>query len=123
MRRRDVIGLLGSTAITWPLAARAQERADRLPRIGVLMAVAEADPEGQARGRALRHGLRELGWNEGENVQIDWRWTSGEAIRLNEYAAELVSLAPDLLITSGTPGLAALAAGNQLHSDCLRNRQ
>src|SRR3954454_11061232 len=63
MRRRDVIGLLGSTAITWPLAARAQERADRVPRIGVLMAVAEADPEGQARGRALRRGLRELGWN------------------------------------------------------------
>src|SRR3954451_6400838 len=108
MRRRDVVGLLGGTALAWPLAARAQQRTDRMRRIGVLMAVAEADPEGQARGSALRHGLQELGWNEGENLQIDWRWTSGEAVRLNEYAAELISFAPDLLITSGAPGLAAL---------------
>src|SRR5262245_13373630 len=101
MRRRQFITLLGGVA-TWPLAARAQQ-ADRLRRIGVLMAVAAENPEEQARLAAFHQALGELGWIVGRNVMIDIRWAAGDTERIRRYAAELVALAPDVVLaTSGT---------------------
>jgi putative tryptophan/tyrosine transport system substrate-binding protein len=74
MRRREVISLLGGATASWPLAARAQQP-DRVRRIGVLMAYAESDQEGQAFVAAFREGLQKLGWTEGRNIWIDTRWT------------------------------------------------
>ena len=111
MRRRDFIALLGSTAAlptTWPLAARAQ-KAGRVRRIGVLMVTTESDPLGQQRVGALRAGLQELGWRQGDNLQIDVRWSGGDAGRLKDYTAELVRLAPDVIVSNGTPATAAIA--------------
>src|ERR1700730_13426657 len=107
MRRREFITLLGGEAAAWPLAARAQQ-ADRIPRIGVLIGLLESDSEGQARLEAFRNGLQELGWLESRNIRIDYRWAGDDAARLQVYAAELVSLKPDVIFAaSGTP-LAAL---------------
>jgi putative ABC transport system substrate-binding protein len=75
MRRREFITLLGGVAAAWPLAARAQQ-GDGMRRIGVLMGSAESDQEGQARVAAFREGLRKLGWAEGRNIQIDYRWAT-----------------------------------------------
>jgi ABC-type uncharacterized transport system substrate-binding protein len=97
-RRRQFITLLGGAA-AWPLAARGQQ-AERVRRIGVLMAVAD-DPEGQARIAAFLQGLQQLGWAEGRNLQIDTRWGAGDADRFRKYAAELVALAPDVILAAG----------------------
>ena len=78
MRRREFITLIGGAAAAWPLAARAQH-GDRMRRIGVLMAHAESDPEGQANVAAFREGLQKLGWMEGRNLQIDTRWAAAQA--------------------------------------------
>src|SRR5262245_66646156 len=91
MKRRDFITLLGGAAVAWPLAARAQQP-DRKRRIGVLMTLAADDPEGQARLTAFVQGLQELGWTDGRNVQIDYRWPAGDAERIRRYAAELAAL-------------------------------
>jgi putative ABC transport system substrate-binding protein len=107
MRRRDFITILGGTAVTWPLAARAQQ-AERVRRLGVLMSNSEDDPLAQARVTAFRQALAELGWTEGRNLKIDWRWTGGDIARVREYAAELVRLAPDIIVANGTPSVAAL---------------
>src|SRR5262245_57271175 len=80
MRRREFITLLGGAAVAWPLSARAQPR-ERMRRIGVLMTLAADDPEGQARLTAFVQGLQELGWTDGRNVQIDYRWPAGDAER------------------------------------------
>jgi putative ABC transport system substrate-binding protein len=106
MRRRQFIKLLGGVA-AWPLAARAQQ-GDRMRRIGVLMASSESDPMGQARIAAFRQALAGLGWTEGTNLKIEWRWTGGDIERVRNYAAELVRLAPDVIIANGTPSVAAL---------------
>src|SRR5262249_7396520 len=82
LQRRDFITLLGGVAVAWPLAARAQQR-ERIRRIGVLIGVAD-DAEGQARVKALQQGLHELGWIEGRNVRIDYRWTGGDATRVRD---------------------------------------
>jgi putative ABC transport system substrate-binding protein len=100
MRRRAFIMLIGGAA-TWPLAARAQQ-GERMRRIGVLMNVAADDPEAQARNVAFLQGLHELGWTDGRDVRIDYRWAAGDADRLRRYAAELVALAPDVVLASGT---------------------
>jgi putative tryptophan/tyrosine transport system substrate-binding protein len=100
MRRREFITLLGSAAATWPLAARAQPR-ERMRRIGVLMSLAADDPEGQARLTAFVQGLQELGWTDGRNMQIDYRWPGGDAERIRRYAAELAALAPDIILAGG----------------------
>ena len=79
MRQRDFIkGVVGSAAIIWPRAARAQQT-ERVPRVGVLMTTVAADPEGKARIAAFREGLQKLGWTEGQNAQIDIRWGGGDA--------------------------------------------
>jgi putative tryptophan/tyrosine transport system substrate-binding protein len=90
MERRAFISLLGGAA-AWPLAARAQQ-AERVRRIGVLMNVAADDPEGQARLTAFVQGLQQLGWTDGRNVRIDYRWGGGDADRIRRYAAELVAI-------------------------------
>jgi putative ABC transport system substrate-binding protein len=100
MKRREFITLLGGAAVAWPLAARAQPR-ERMRRIGVLMSLAADDPEGQARLTAFVQGLQELGWTDGRNVQIDYRWPAGDAERIRRYAAELAALAPDIILAGG----------------------
>jgi ABC-type uncharacterized transport system substrate-binding protein len=100
MKRREVITLLGGAA-AWPLAAHAQQP-ERMRRIGVLIPYAADDPEGQARTAAFLQGLQQLGWTEGRNVRIDYRWSAGDADRARRYAAELVALAPDVILASGT---------------------
>ena len=107
MRRREFITLLGGVAAAWPLAARAQQP-EQMRRIGVLMNRAAGDPEGQARVAALQQGLQQLGWTDGRNVQIDVRWGEDDADRERRYAAELVALAPDVILAAGTLGVAAL---------------
>lgn len=104
MRRRDFIALLGGAATTSPRTARAQP--SRMRRVGVLMTTAESDPEGQARVAALRAGLEELGWREGRNLRIDWRWSAGDTDRIRAYAAELGATVPDLIVANGTAILA-----------------
>ena len=105
MKRRRFITLLGG-ASAWPLVARAQQT-EQMRRIGVLMGIAE-DAEGQARVKALQQGLRELGWIEGRNVLIDFRWTAGDADRARSYAAELVRLSPDVIVAHTPPVIAAV---------------
>jgi ABC-type uncharacterized transport system substrate-binding protein len=106
MKRRDFITLLGGAGV-WPLGARAQQR-ERMRRVGVLMAYAEGDPEAQARVVAFRQGLRELGWTEGHNLQMDYRYRTGEPDRARIFVTELLSLAPDVIVAHGTPALTAL---------------
>jgi len=91
--RRQFITALGGGAVTWPLAARAQQ-SDKLRLIGVLMPTAADDPLSKARYTAFVQGLQELGWVDGRNVQIDVRWTGGSAEHARPLAAELVALAP-----------------------------
>jgi putative tryptophan/tyrosine transport system substrate-binding protein len=105
MRRREFITLLGGTAATWPLAARGQQPERR---IGVLMSGAADDREMQARVAAFLDGLQRLGWTDGRNVQIDTRWASGDTDRGRLAAEELVALAPDVILTSGSASVVAL---------------
>jgi len=107
MKRREFITLLGGSAVAWPLAAPAQQ-AERIRRIGVLVALAQDDPQGQARLAAFVQGLQELGWTNGRNVRIDTRWAAGDADRFRKYAAELIALAPDVILASGGTGVGAL---------------
>ena len=108
MRRREFIGgILGSSA-TWPLAARAQQ-GEQMRRIGVLTSGAAADdPDGQVRSAAFVRGLQQLGWTDGRNIRIDYRWGAGDADNMRKYAAELVALAPDVILASGTASVAPL---------------
>jgi putative tryptophan/tyrosine transport system substrate-binding protein len=89
MRRREFITLLGGAAVAWPLSARAQQP-ERMCRIAVLMSISETDPDGQARIGALRQGLNQLGWAEGKNLAIEYRWAGGDIGRIRSYTAELV---------------------------------
>ncbi len=105
--RRKFIAALGGTAFAWPLAARGQQ-ADRMRRVGVLESRAADDPEGKARLAVFRQGLQELGWTDGHNMRIDYRWAAADADRYRTYAAELVALAPDVILASASPSVAAL---------------
>jgi ABC-type uncharacterized transport system substrate-binding protein len=104
--RRDFVLLVSSTA-AWPFGARAQQP-ERVRRIGVLMNRAADNPEGQDRLAAFHQGLQELGWSVGRNVRIETRWGEDDADRERKYAAELVALAPDIILASGTLSVAAL---------------
>src|SRR5215467_14422202 len=105
--RRKFVAALGG-AVAWPLAARAQQSA-RMRRIGVLVSgLAADDPEWQARGTAFVQGLQELGWTDGRNVRIDTRFALGDADRLRKFAAELVALAPDVILAGGGVAVPAL---------------
>jgi putative tryptophan/tyrosine transport system substrate-binding protein len=111
MKRRDFLVLLaGSAAVLsghWSFAAHAQH-GDRVRRIAVLMTNAEGDPEGRSRAAAFRRGLQELGWTEGQNLRIDWRWSGGDLDRMRHYAAEVTALTPDLIVANGAPNLSAI---------------
>jgi ABC-type uncharacterized transport system substrate-binding protein len=104
MRRREFITLLGGTA-AWPLGASAQTK--RTQRIGVLMGLVAGDPEAQSRVDALENGLRELGWVKGRNLSIEYRW-AGDGNALRDQAAELLAMAPDLILANSTPVTTAL---------------
>jgi ABC-type uncharacterized transport system substrate-binding protein len=106
MTRRELIALLGGTAVSWPLGARAQQP-ERVRRIGVLMNVAANDPEAQPRVAAFQQGLQQLGWTDGSNVRIEYRWGAGNVGAVRKYAAQLVALAPDVILASGSLGMAA----------------
>jgi putative ABC transport system substrate-binding protein len=105
--RRELIAAIGSAA-AWPLAARAQQ-GERVRLIGVLMGHAESDSEAQAHIAAFRDGLQKLGWTEGRNTWIDYRWAaSDDAESMQRFAKELVALQPDLILSQGTPTTTAL---------------
>ena len=103
-----VHGRSGGAAAAWPLAARAQER-EKVRRIGVLMNLAADDPESPARLAAFLQGLEQLGWTDGRNVRIDTRWGGGNADQFRGHAAELVGLAPDVILAVSSPAVSALA--------------
>ena len=109
MQRREFIMHLGGAAAAWPLAARAQQPS-RMKRIGILMSISENDPSGQARVAALLQSLQQLGWFVGGSMQVDFRWGAGDIKRIQEYAAELVALAPDVLVANGSVSLVPLLA-------------
>ncbi len=108
MKRREFISLIGGAAAAWPLAARAQDPG-RVRRIGVLFAFFDYDPESQARIAAFQQELENLGWREGQNIQIEYRWASGDAERFRAFAAELVAARPDVLVAHASPSAEALA--------------
>src|SRR5215472_12189481 len=107
MKRRDFITLIGGLAAACPLAARAQQP-ERLRRIGILMLFAEDDPAAKIRIAAFIEGLQQLGWAVGRNVEIDICWGAADAMRSRRYAAELVALAPDVVLAGASEATAAL---------------
>jgi putative tryptophan/tyrosine transport system substrate-binding protein len=107
VRGREFITLLGGAAVAWPRAAYAQQ-ADRMRRVGVLLNRAADDPQEQARVAAFLQQLQELGWTDGRNVRVDYRWAAADANRSRTYAAELVALAPDVILASASQSTAAL---------------
>ena len=107
MQRREFITLIGGTAVVWPLAARAQQP-ERIPRIGVLIPAVADDAEYQARMAAFLQELQQLGWSDGRNVRIDTRWTAGDANFIRKYVAELLGLAPDVILAPGSGSVGPL---------------
>jgi putative ABC transport system substrate-binding protein len=104
--RREFIALLGGAAAAWPVGARAQQR-ERVRRVSVLMPFTADDPEGQARLLAFAQGLQQMGWAVGSNLRIDTRWGASDAERNRKYAAELLALAPDVIVANGPPAVEA----------------
>ena len=100
LRRRDFITLLGGAAVAWPLAARAQQ-GERMRRIGVLLPAAPDDAEFQSSLGAFLQGLAQAGWITGRNIRIETRWTKFDTEETRKYAAELVALAPDVIVATG----------------------
>jgi putative ABC transport system substrate-binding protein len=107
VRRREFITLLGGAAAAWPLAARAQQRG-RMRRIGAMMLLAENDAEQKAWTQAFLQGLQEANWIDGRNIQIDYRWSSGDSARARRYATELVALGPDVILAPGSVSVGPL---------------
>jgi putative tryptophan/tyrosine transport system substrate-binding protein len=108
MRRREFITLVAGAATAWPRATRAQQP-ERMRRVGVLIATAADDSEGQARNAAFLQGLAQLGWTDGRNVRVDTRWATTNADELRRHAAELAALAPDVILSAtGTATVAPL---------------
>jgi putative ABC transport system substrate-binding protein len=107
MRRREFITLFGGAA-AWPLAARAQQLATRVNRLGVLMGWSDSDPEYQSYIAAFLEGLTRRGWTNGGNLQIEQRWTNGNVEQARAFAKELVALRPDVIFAGSTPVTAAL---------------
>jgi putative tryptophan/tyrosine transport system substrate-binding protein len=107
MKRREFITLLGGTMAAWPLAVPAQQ-GTRIKRIGVLMGLSEQDPQAQPDIAAFTTALRELGWQDGRNIQIDLRWAGGDVDQIKRVANELVNLKSDLIVAHSTAVVAAL---------------
>jgi putative ABC transport system substrate-binding protein len=107
MKRRELIALLGGAAVAWPLTARAQQP-ERMRRIGVLLPATENDPEFQSRLTAFQQALHELGWIIGSNVRLEIRWATPDIAKVRQQAAELVALAPDVILATGGSSMAPL---------------
>jgi putative ABC transport system substrate-binding protein len=112
MRRREFITLLGGTAVCWSLTARAQQP-ERIRRIGMLIASEENEPLLGPRVAAFRQGLNDLGWTEGRNLHIDFRWTGNDPERTQRHALELVALTPDVILAHSPPATLALSKATQ----------
>jgi hypothetical protein len=100
MRRREFMMLLGGAA-AWPVAAGAQQ-GDLVRRVGVLLPFTEGYPEAPVRLGAFQQGLQRLGWIDGRNMRIEYRWGAGDTDRIRRYAAELAALAPDVIVAPGS---------------------
>jgi putative tryptophan/tyrosine transport system substrate-binding protein len=107
IRRRQFIGLVGGAAAAWPLSARAQQ-SERMRRIGMLTGLPESDPEARTTVALFRQGMDALGWAEGRNVRIDYRYAAGDTQRIEAFAKELVELRPDLIVARSSPVVAVL---------------
>jgi putative tryptophan/tyrosine transport system substrate-binding protein len=107
MRRRDFITAVAASTLAWPRAVGAQQR-EKMRRVGVLMTLAADDPEGLARVTAFAQRLQELGWRDGRDVRIDYRWAAADAASSHSQAQELLTLAPDVIIAVATPNVVAL---------------
>jgi putative ABC transport system substrate-binding protein len=107
MKRREFIMLVGGAPVAWPLAARAQQP-ERMRRIGVLVGGRITDPVSKSQSAALLQGLQQLGWTDGRNIRIDYRWGDGNADDIRKYSAELSSLAPDVMLVAGTAAVGPL---------------
>ena len=107
MRRRDFIKVIGSGAVAWPIAARAQQP-DRMRRVAILEPIAKDTPSAQARYTAFLEAFEQLGWTDGRNVQIVARWSGGNDVETRKYAEELVALAPDVILAGGGTGAEAM---------------
>jgi putative tryptophan/tyrosine transport system substrate-binding protein len=103
---REFIAFVGGAG-AWPLAARAQQ-GERIRRVGVLTGLAESDTDAKAWLAAFEEGLQKLGWSQGRNLRIEYRWAGNDEVRMRSYAAELVGAAPDVLFAAATPALVAL---------------
>ena len=106
MRRREFISLIGGAG-AWPFAVRAKAP-DGIRRIGVLMGIGDTDPEANPRVEALQGGLKDLGWTEGHNIHLEYRWTAGNLERTARFAKEIVDLTPDVIVGHSTPAVEAL---------------
>jgi putative ABC transport system substrate-binding protein len=100
------MALVGGAVAAWPNAARAQ-RTGGMRKVGVLLSGLESDPDSQVRISAFRKGFAELGWKDGDNVHIEYRWSAGRSELIRQYAEELVALAPDVILANSTPVIAA----------------
>src|SRR5262249_46849437 len=118
MRRREFITLLGGAA-AWPMVAHAQQ-SDRMRRIAVLQLLADDDPEFGARRVAFEHALQELGWTGGRSVRIDYRSAKGDANQLRKYAAELIALGPDVILSGGSITVAPVLRATGTHPGRVR---
>jgi putative tryptophan/tyrosine transport system substrate-binding protein len=107
MRRRTFIAALGGGAAAWPLVARAQQP-DRMRRIGALMVTGESSPDVPGFVLTFEQQLNSLGWSKGRNLRVDYRWGAADPERIRDYATELISLSPDVLLAFGTPSLVQL---------------
>jgi putative ABC transport system substrate-binding protein len=107
VRRREFLALIGGAAIGAPSSAGAQA-AGAVRKIGVLLSGIESDPDSQVRIAAFRRGFSDLGWKEGENVQVEYRWSAGKSDLIRRYAEELVALKPDVILANSTPVIAML---------------
>jgi putative ABC transport system substrate-binding protein len=107
MRRREFITLLGGAVAAWPLVTHAQQ-SDRMRRVSVLLGLAEDDPETKTRLRAFRLGMRDLGWIEGRNVQVEYRFAGSNLESINKHVAEVVRLAPDVIVAHSSAVMTAL---------------
>src|SRR5262249_12986459 len=105
--RREMLCTLASAAVAWPLAARAQQR-EKMRRVGVLMSGAADDPEVLARVTAFAQGLQELGWRNGRDVRIDYRWAAADAASFHRHAQELLTPTPDVILAPASPSAFAL---------------
>ena len=113
MKRREFIALLGGAVAAWPIVAHTQQ-ADRVRRIGVLVGASADGMDAQARQAVFLQGLQQLGWTDGRNVRIDYRWGAANADDIRKYAAELVALTPDVILAAGNAPVERLLQASRI---------